>query len=118
MASSVREFQCTDPFGVTWNVKFLWHQVGIAIRHADTIDCKFHLSSDGEELDKVIAIEHIHLRELARETDRPITDPWVMQLAASHLRYMVESGEDMDKTLVTLGMDDLRRSMGALAHQA
>lgn len=115
MASSVRQFQCTDPFGVTWDVKFLWHQVGIAIRHADTIDCKFHLSSPDEEIDKVIALEHVQLKELAKELGRNVTDPWVMQLAAGHLRYMVESGEDMDKTLVTLSMDDLRRSQGAVA---
>ncbi len=115
MESSVREFECVDPFGVTWNVRFLWHQVGIAIRHADTIDCKFHLAGGGEELDKVIALEHIQLKDLAAELHRDITDPWVMQLAGNHLRYMVESGEDMDKTLVTLSMDDLRRSLGALA---
>jgi len=115
MAISVRDFVCTDPFGVSWKVKFLWHQVGIAIRHADTIDCKFHLVSDNEERNKVIAIEHAHLLELARELQRDITDPWVMQLAANHLRYMVESGEDMDKTLITLGMDDLHRSLDAMA---
>lgn len=109
MGSNVRDFECVDPFGCTWQVKFLWHQVGIAIRHADTIDCKFHLVSDDEAVDKVIAIEHVQLLELAREQNREITDPWVMQLAAKHLRFMVESGEDMDKTLVTLSAADLRR---------
>ncbi|MCU0227073.1 MAG: hypothetical protein MUF01_05500 [Bryobacterales bacterium] len=115
MASSVRDFECVDPFGVTWQVKFLWHQVGIAIRHADTIDCKFQLTSADEQIAKVIALEHVHLKHLAAELVRDITDPWVMQLAGNHLRYMVESGEDMDKTLVTLSMDDLRRSLGAVA---
>lgn len=115
MPTSVREFVCADPFGVEWTVKFLWHQVGIAIRHADTIDCKFHLSSSTGVTDKVIAIEHVHLRDLAEELNREITDPWVMHLAGAHLRHMIESGEDLDKTLVTMAMDDLRRALGAIA---
>lgn len=115
MASGVRNFECVDPFGRTWQVRFLWHQVGIAIRHADTIDCKFHLVCGDEEIDKIIAIEHTHLLALAKELGRAISDPWVVKLAADHLRYMIESGEDMDKTLVTLNAGDLRRAQAAVA---
>lgn len=114
MASGVRNFTCEDPFGRTWQVNFLWHQVGIAIRHADTIDCKFHLVSDGEETDKVIALEHLSLKTLAQELGREITDAWVIRLAAEHLRYMIESGEDMEKTLVTPGIAEIRRAQGAV----
>ncbi|MDZ7639525.1 MAG: hypothetical protein U5J83_14920 [Bryobacterales bacterium] len=115
MASNPREFSCVDPFGVTWNVVFLWHQVGITIRHADTIDCKFHLVAPGEEIDKVIATPHVDLKELARLENREISDAWVIRLASAHLRLMIESGEDMDKTLITVGLDDLRRSQEIVA---
>ena len=107
MPSSVRKFTCLDPF--------LWHQVGISIRHADTIDCKFHLSSTTEETEKVVALPHLALKEFAQAEDRKITDAWVIRLAAAHIRYMIESGEDMDKTLVTVGMEDLRRGMASMA---
>jgi len=110
MALGLRDFNCVDPFGRSWNVKFLWHQVGIAIRHADTIDCKFYLTSDDEQLDKIIAIGHPHLLVLCKELNREITDPWVIRLAAAHLRYMIESGEDMDKTLITPGLAELRQA--------
>lgn len=114
MSSNPREFSCTDPFGTTWQVQFLWHQVGIAIRHADTIDCKFLLQSPGEQLAKVVALPHPALKAFAKELGREISDAWVIRLAASHIRYMIESGEDMDKSLVTLGMEDLRRSQKAV----
>lgn len=115
MSSSARTFSCIDPFGTTWEVMFLWHQVGIAIRHADTIDCKFHLSSSTEETEKVVAIPHLTLKEFAQAEGREITDGWVIKLASAHVRYMIESGEDMDKVLVTIGTEDLRRSQTAVA---
>jgi len=37
-----------------------------------------------------------------------------LKLAATHLRYMIESGEDLEKTLVTLSTADLDRAAGAL----
>ena len=116
MISNPRDFACVDPFESTWNVKFLWQQVGIAIRHADTIDCKFILSSGAEQVEKVIAFQHADLKAFSKSRNREITDAWVMNLAAEHLRFMIESGEDMDKTLVTLGLEDLERSQRALVH--
>ncbi len=115
MPSSTRAFTCTDPFETQWDVKFLWHQVGIAIRHADTIDCKFYLTSPEGEARKVVAIPHPILKEFARMENRPITDAWVIRLASAHIRYMIETGDDMDKTLVTVGMDDLRRGQSAVS---
>lgn len=115
MSTTARTFSCVDPFGVSWEVMFLWHQVGIAIRHADTIDCKFHLSSSAEEAEKVVALPHLTLKEFARSENREITDAWVIKLASAHVRYMIESGEDMDKTLVTIGTEDLDRSQKAMA---
>ncbi len=49
-----------------------------------------------------------------RETGHALTDPWCLKLAAGHLTSMIESGEDLEKTLVTLSPEDLRRAAGIL----
>jgi len=99
-----------DPFGRTWQMEFRWLQTGISIRHADTVDVKFVLWTEGEEKqEKVIALPHPHLLLLSQETGHALTDPWCMRLAARHLKYMIESGEDLEKTLVTLTLPALQR---------
>jgi hypothetical protein len=114
MLDNARRFQAgPDPFGRTWEVEFRWLQTGISIRHADTVDVKFVLWTEGEEKqEKVMALPHPGLLELSRETGHPLTDPWCMRLAAQHLKYMIESGEDLEKTLVTLPLSSLRRAAG------
>ena len=104
-----------DPFGRKWDVEFRWLQTGISIRHADTVDVKFVVTPEGEEKqEKVLALPHPDLLGLSRETGHALTDAWCMKLAARHLIYMVESAEDLEKTVVTLSMDDLKRAAGAL----
>ena len=104
-----------DPFGRTWEVEFQWLQTGISIRHADTVDVKFYLWTEGEEKqEKVIALPHPALLDLSRETGHALTDPWCLKLAARHLEHMILSGEDLEKTLVTLSPDDLKRAAGTL----
>src|SRR5271165_768769 len=50
MPDNSRRFDAgPDPFGRTWHVEFRWLQTGISIRHADTVDVKFVLWTDGEE---------------------------------------------------------------------
>jgi hypothetical protein len=104
MAANVRSFDAgPDPFGRVWHVEFQWLQNAISIRHADTVDVKFSLVTAGEEKqEKVIALPHAHLREIARSMGRSLSDPWCMRLAAQHIRRMVSSFEDMEKTLITL----------------
>jgi hypothetical protein len=116
MPDIARRFQAgPDPFGRTWEVEFRWLQTGISIRHADTVDVKFILWTEGEEKqEKVIALPHPALIELSRETGHALTDPWCMRLAARHLVYMIESGEDLEKTLVTVPLPALRRLAQAL----
>ena len=111
-----RRFQAgPDPFGRTWEVEFRWLQNGISIRHADTIDAKFVLWTAGEEpSEKIIAMPHPALLALAAKTGHALTDPWCLKLAARHLRYMVQSGQDLDKTIVTLAPAELARSAGVL----
>jgi hypothetical protein len=102
-----------DPFGRIWQVEFRWLQTGISIRHADTVDVKFVVwTTDEPKQERVIALPHPTLLALSDSTGHPLTDPWCLKLAAAHLRYMIESGEDLEKTLVTLSPTDLERAAG------
>ena len=92
-----------DPFGRIWKVQFRWLQTGISIRHADTVDVKFFVTPDGgvpEE--KVIALPHPALLKITSQRGHKLTDPFCMRLAAAHLKHMIETSEDMEKTLVTV----------------
>ena len=97
-----------DPLGRLWPVAFRWLHNSLSIRHADTVDVKFALSTPGEpEQEKVIALNHAHLLAAARKTGTALSDAWCMKLGGLHLRRMIESFEDMDKTLVDLSVEDL-----------
>src|SRR5947209_3254536 len=97
-----------DPFGRMWKVQFRWLQVGISIRHADTIDVKFFVTTEGGETEeKVIALPHPDLLELVNQHGRKLSDPLCMRIAATHLRHMIETSEDMDKTLVTMSRSEI-----------
>ena len=116
---SFRRFQAgPDPFGRTWEVEFRWLQTGISIRHADTVDVKFIVwTEDGDEQreekqEKVIALPHPDLLALSSRTGHPLTDSWCLKLATTHLKHMIETGEDLEKTLVTLSAADLDRAAG------
>lgn len=63
------------------------------------------LSSSAPE-EKVIALPHTDLLKVT-DNGRLLTDPLCMRIAAAHLRHMIETTEDMDKTLVTLGPEEL-----------
>ena len=60
----------------------------------------------------MLALPHAELLALSQRTGHPLTDPWCLKLAATHLKYMIESGEDLEKTLVTLSPQDLDRAAG------
>ncbi|HLW76328.1 MAG TPA: hypothetical protein VKS01_05070 [Bryobacteraceae bacterium] len=114
MPENFRRFETgPDPFGRIWEVEYRWLQTAISIRHADTIDVKFVAWTEGEpKQEKVIALPHAELLKLSAQTGHPLTDPWCLKLAARHLRHMLESGEDMEKTLVTLGPAELEMDAG------
>jgi hypothetical protein len=114
MPDNPRHFEAgPDPFGRSWSVKFRWLQTAISIRHADAVDVKFAITcNDGSEEEKVIALPHPALLSLAAEQGRHITDPWCMRLAGVHLKRMIETFEDMEKTLVTVSSRDLADAAG------
>jgi hypothetical protein len=108
-----RHFEATDPTGRVWSVDFLWIQNAISIRHADTVDVKFELSAGPERMTKVVALMHPDLLELSQRTGKPVTDPWVSAMAARHLRRMIETGEDVEKALVTPPLEALEEYVRA-----
>jgi len=119
MSDSYRSFQTgPDPFGRTWPVEFAWLQTGTSIRHADTVDVKFFLRDGADTVEKVIALQHPDLLAVAASENRTVTDPWCAKLAALHLREMIETGEDMEKTLVTLTSDQLRHHAAQIEREA
>jgi hypothetical protein len=106
-----RQFEAgPDPFGRKFTVLFKWLQTAISIRHADTVDVKFILVDEQEgRMEKTIALPHADLLTAAREAGRPLDDAWCARLAATHLVHLIETGEDMEKDLVTVSLADLRR---------
>ncbi len=109
MLPNARSFDAgPDPFGRVWRVEFQWLQNAISIRHADAVDVKFSLETEGEpKQEKIVALPHPHLLEAAKSTGAALSDAWCMRLAALHVRRMVASFEDMEKTLVALPRAEL-----------
>ena len=103
-----------DPFGKTWRVEFRWLQTAISIRHSDSVDVKFQISNDRDTQEKVIALMLPYLMSLAGKSGRAISDPWCMKLAALHLKHMIETDSDMDKTLITASPEELQHANGIL----
>ena len=118
MPANFRRFQAgPDPFDRTWEVEFRWLQTGISIRHADTVDVKFVVWTEGEEKqEKIIALLHPMLLALAAKSGHALTDAWCLKLAARHLMHVITSGEDLEKTLVTVSSADLE-SAAAMAQR-
>ena len=112
-----REFEAgPDPFGRKFQILFKWLQTAISLRGSDTVDVKFILTDDnGGHTEKTIALPHAGLLDASRESGREMDDPWCARLATLHLLYMVETGEDLEKDLVTVMPADLKRYAGALA---
>jgi hypothetical protein len=105
-----------DPFGRKFQVFFKWMQTAISLRHSDTVDVRFILVDDtGTEVEKTIALPHADLQKVSAELKRPMDDAWCSRLAAAHLLHLVETGEDMEKPLVTVVPADLKAYAQSLA---
>jgi hypothetical protein len=114
-----RQFEAgPDPFGREFQVWFKWLQTAISIRGADTVDVKFVLENEqAGSSQKTIALPHADLLALSRETGRPMDDAWCSRLAALHLVHLVETGEDMEKDIVTVAPAALKQYAEELARQ-
>jgi len=104
-----RQFEAgPDPFGRKFRILFKWLQTAISLRHADTVDVKFVLETDdAPAVEKTIALPLADLGAVSEETGRMIDDPWCARLAALHLIHLIETGEDMEKDLVTVSKTEL-----------
>jgi hypothetical protein len=86
------------------------------LRHADTVDVKFILVDEhGARTEKTVAAMHPDLLQLSGKSGRKMDDAWCSRMAALHLKHMVETGEDMDKDLVTIPAADLERYSSEIA---
>jgi hypothetical protein len=114
-----RQFEAgPDPFGRKFQVYFKWLQTAISLRHADTVDVKFVLEDESRaRAEKTIALPHADLLAVSRETGRTMDDPWCARLAAMHLIHLIETGEDMEKDLVTVPVADLKSYAVALGNR-
>jgi hypothetical protein len=114
-----RQFEAgPDPFGRKFQVMFKWLQTAISIRHSDTVDVKFILQDEsGARTEKTIALPHAMLVELSRSTGRKMDDAWCARIAELHLLRLVETGEDMEKDLVTLSATEIKEHAAEIARQ-
>jgi hypothetical protein len=114
-----RQFEAgPDPFGRKFQVMFKWLQTAISLRHADTVDVKFILEDESAgRTEKTIALPLPALLAVSGETGRKMDDPWCARLAELHLRHLVETGEDMEKDLVTVPLADIKRYAAELARE-
>jgi hypothetical protein len=112
-----RQFEAgPDPFGRKYTVYFKWLQTAISLRHADAVDVKFILEDEtGARTEKTIALPHPEILRISRTTSRPMDDAWCARLAMRHLLYLIETGEDIEKDLITTSAPDLERYAQALA---
>jgi hypothetical protein len=72
--------------------------VAIATRHADAVDIKFLV--DGRPV--WIALPHPAWVEYQKRTGKLITDPLAVEIAGHYLKYMLESGEGVDREMYSL----------------
>ncbi len=110
MIENYRSFEAgPDPFGRKWHVEFRWLQNAITIRHSDSVDVKFVISEEGEQerQEKVVALMHPVLLKLCEATRRTLTDPLCMKLAGLHLKKIIETDEDFEKTIITPTYEEL-----------
>jgi hypothetical protein len=114
-----RQFEAgPDPFGRKFQVVLKWLQTAISIRHADTVDVKFILQDEsGARTEKTMALPHALLVELSRATGRKMDDAWCARIAELHLLRLVETGEDMEKDIVTLSAAEMKAHAAEIARQ-
>ncbi|MBI3684584.1 MAG: hypothetical protein HY235_29790 [Acidobacteria bacterium] len=116
MSDNPRKFEAgPDPFGRKWIVTLRWLQNAISIRHSDSVDVKFELAADdGTEMDKVVALMHPYLLEAAGKLGRELSDSWCLRLAGQHVRSILETWDDAEKTIVTPSLEQIQEYAAAV----
>lgn len=110
-----RDFQLgPDPFGRTWHVQFKYLQTAISIRHSDSVDVCFILTSGEERLVRTVVIPHASLRAFAERTGTKISDAWCSRIAYCRLSYAVETAEDIDKDYLAVTPHEIEEYAAAI----
>jgi len=86
-----------DPFGRSWHALFKYLQTAISIRHSDSVDVCFILTSGDERMLRTVVLQHADLRAFAQRKGRKMDDAWCARLAYCKLKEMIETAEDLDK---------------------
>ena len=55
----------------------------------------------------IIALPHPALLAASKQAGHALTDAWCLKIAALHLKRMLVTGEDLEKTLVTVPQADV-----------
>ena len=84
--------------------RFVHLYPAIATRHSDTVDCIFRVN--GRTV--TVAISCAGLRLLAVQDQTPLRDQQLAEIAALHLRQILEQGYDPTEAELFVGTDALR----------
>lgn len=114
-----REFEAgPDPFGRSWHVLFKYLQTAISIRHSDSVDICFALSSGEEQVQKTIVLANPDVRAFARKhPDHFGGDTWCSRVAMLKLRRAAETFEDFDKDYIHVTAGEFEEFDAAIREQ-
>jgi hypothetical protein len=105
-----------DPFGRTWHVLFKYLQTAISIRHSDSVDVCFILTSGEEKMIRTVVLQHADLRAYSQSKGRRMDDAWCSRLAYCKLKAMVENAEDLDKEYLLVSAAEIAAYDQAVKH--
>jgi hypothetical protein len=89
-------------------VLFKFLQTAISIRHSDSVDVRFILSSGDETMQRTVVIRNADLKAwAAKGTGRQVNDPLCSRVAMLKLRQAVETAEDLEKDYIVVTSAEL-----------
>jgi hypothetical protein len=92
-----------DPFGRKWHVEFKYLQTGISIRHSNSVDVCFILTSGEEKLKKTVVLPFHDLKAWAKAgSGRKFDDTWCARAAVLKLRSAIDTAEDLEKDYIVV----------------
>lgn len=98
-----RDFEAgLDPFGRMWHAQFKYLQTAISIRHSDSIDVCYILTSGDDKIVKTVVLPHAGMSAYTTRAGRTMSDTLCSRIAACKIRHMIESAEDLDKDYLVL----------------
>src|ERR1700745_3443608 len=104
------DFTATDRW-TKKNVHVLYQAliVAIATRHADAVDVKFLV--DGRPV--WVALPHPAWVEYKRRTSKAITDSLAVEIAAQHLKTVLETGEGLGREMYSRTVEETLEHLDA-----